>query len=146
MEIQHLSHEHIASLIEFHHKNKEEFKYFTPHPFTKEALTNILATARLDLYYVVIYKGKVIGYGILRGMDEGYSIPSLGIAIHKQFYGNGVGTLLMEFLETTSRIRGYKKMRLRVFKDNIRAWKFYLKLGYKYEPYDKDSVLGFKEL
>jgi ribosomal protein S18 acetylase RimI-like enzyme len=146
VEIKHLTEEYIDSLIQLQKNNEKEFKHFTPHPFTREKLQLIIETAKLDLFYVVIFEGSVIGYGILRGMDEGYKVPSLGIAIDKNYYGTGVGSLLMDFLETTAKVHGYKKMRLRVYKNNERAYPFYLKLGYKYEPYDKDSVLGFKEL
>ena len=146
MEIRHFTDKDIDGLIKLQEDNKGEFKYFTPHPVDRVTLLSIIKTAKLDLYYVVVYEGNVIGYGILRGMDEGYKVPSLGIGIDKKFYGTGVGSLLMNFLETTARIRGYKKMRLRVYNENKRAFPFYLKLGYKYEPYDEHSVLGFKEL
>jgi len=146
MEIRHLGEEHIDGLVDLHKFNKKEFEYFTPHPFTRDGFLQILNEAVNDLYYVVVFENTVIGYGMLRGMDEGYSVPSLGIAVDKAVYGTGVATMLMEFLETTSRLRGYKKMRLRVYKNNPRAYNFYIKLGYKYEPYDKESVLGFKEL
>jgi len=146
LEIRHLTYEHVVSLIELGNRNKEEFKHFTPHAFSREAITEIVDESKLDLYYVVLYEGKVIGYGMLRGMDEGYNVPSLGIGIDKEFYGTGVATTLMEFLEATSILRGYKKMRLRVYKENPRAFYFYTKLGYTYEPYDDESVLGLKEL
>ena len=146
MEIKRLGHEHIDGLIDLYKFNKKEFEYFTPHPFTRERLTKIIEESVLDLFYVVIFKSTIIGYGMLRGMDEGYDVPSLGIAVDKAVYGTGVATTLMEFLEATSRLRGYKKMRLRVYKGNPRAYNFYIKLGYTYEPYDKESVLGFKEL
>ena len=146
MEIRHLTEEYIDGLIQLQKNNKKEFKYFTPHPFTREKLQLIIETAKLDLFYVVIFKDSVVGYAMLRGMDEDYKIPSLGMAIDKKFYGSGIATLLMSFLETTARILGYKKMRLRVYKDNKRAFKFYTNLGYKYESYDEESVLGFKDL
>uniref|UniRef100_A0A6M3IV24 Putative acetyltransferase n=1 Tax=viral metagenome TaxID=1070528 RepID=A0A6M3IV24_9ZZZZ len=146
MEIRHLTHEYIDSLVELGNKNKEEFKHFTPHAFSREAIADIIDCSKLDLYYVVLYESKVIGYGMLRGMDEGYNVPSLGIGVDKAAYGTGVAKTLMEFLEAASRLRGYKKMRLRVYKENPRAFHFYTKLGYTYEPYDDESVLGFKEL
>ena len=146
LEIKHLSYEHIDGLISLYECNKKEFDKFTPHPFTREEITRVIDSSVLDLYYVVMFNETVIGYGMLRGMDEGYSVPSLGIGVDKAVYGTGVSTTLMNSLESTSRLSGYKKMRLRVFKDNLRAYNFYTKLGYKYEPYDDESVLGFKEL
>ena len=146
MEIRRLGYEHIDELVDLYKFNKKEFDYFTPHPFTREVLTKIIEETVHDLYYVVIFNSTAIGYGMLRGMDEGYNVPSLGIAVDKAVYGTGVATTLMEFLEAISRLRGYKKMRLRVYTENTRAFHFYIKLGYTYEPYDNESVLGFKEL
>ena len=146
LEIRHLTHEHIASLVELGNNNKEEFKYFTPHIFTREVITDVVDSSNLDLYYVITYEDKIIGYGMLRGMDDGYNVPSLGIGIDKEFYGTGVATTLVEFLEVTSKLHGYKKMRLRVYMENHRAYHFYNKLGYTYEPYDNESALGVKEL
>ena len=146
LEIRRLGDEHIDGLIKLYEFNKTNFEHFFPHPFTKEAIAEVIETSVLDLYYVVVFNDTIIGYGMLRGMDEGYDVPSLGIAVDKAVYGTGVAVTLMEFLETTSRLYGYKKMRLRVFKANPRAYNFYIKLGYTYEPYDEESVLGFKEL
>ena len=146
MEIKHLTPEYFNGLIKLQEENEEEFKYFTPHKFNKEVLSIITGQAKKDVYYVAVYNGEVVGYVMLRGMDEGYSVPRLGIGIDKHFYGTGLGSLLMSFLETTARIHGYTKMGLRVYKDNKRAYQFYLKLGYDYAPYDDESVLGIKEL
>jgi len=146
LEIKHLSYEHIDGLISLYENNKKEFEHFTPHLFTRDEITRVIDSSISDLYYVVVFNKTVIGYGMLRGMDEGYNVPSLGIGVDKAVYGTGVSTTLMDFLESTSRLSGYKKMRLRVFKENLRAYNFYIKLGYKYEPYDDKSVLGFKEL
>jgi len=146
MEIRHLGYEHIDGLVDLYKLNKNEFKNFTPHPFTKEVLTKIIDETILDLYYVVMFEDAVVGYGMLRGMDEGYAFPRLGIAVGKDVYGTGVATTLLEFLEVTSRLRGYKKICLRVYIENSRAHHFYAKLGYTYEPFDEKSVLGLKEL
>ncbi len=146
MQIRHLTKAYIDRLVEMGNENREEFKKFTPHPFEKKYLLNRIKVAKKDLYYVVVYEEKVIGYGMLRGMDEGYSVPMLGIGIDKKYYGTGVASLLMNFLETTARIRGYKQMKLRVYKDNQRAYPFYKKLGYTYSPFDEHIDWGIKDL
>ena len=146
LEIRHLTYEHIDSLVELGNKNEVEFKYFTPHAFSREVIVDIIDSAKLDLYYVVIYGGVVIGYGMLRGLDEGYNNFSLGIAIDKIYYGTGLANLFMNFLEMQAKLREHRDIRLRVFNDNKRAYNFYLKLGYVYSKYDDTSVVGIKVL
>jgi [ribosomal protein S18]-alanine N-acetyltransferase len=105
---------------------------FLPHPFTKEAVEYILLTARRDLYYVIVEGSQVLGYGMLRGWDEGYSIPSLGIAIHPRFRGEGLGRTFMYFLRVAAKCRGASRIRLRVKAQNTTAAKLYESLGYEF--------------
>ncbi len=145
MEIRELSAEYICGLIKLWEDNVEEFKYFAPHAFTREALESILSTVKLDLYYVIVSDG-VIGYGLLRGLDEGYSNFSLGIAIDKEYYGTGLAKMFMNFLELQSILRGHSNIRLSVNADNKRAFTLYQKLGYVYGPSADGYVVGIKEL
>lgn len=146
MQIKKLELSDISNLVEFGNRNIEEFKYFHPHVFNKETLINILEQTRKDLYYIIIFNNLIIGYGMLRGMDEGYEIPSLGIAIDKDYSGKGLGSLLMVFLETTAKLHKYTKMRLRVNKDNQKAISLYKKLGYNFTVSDEENLLGIKDL
>lgn len=146
MQIKKLEPSDIDNLIEFGKRNIEEFKYFHPHVFDKETLLHILGKIEKDLYYVIIFNNLIIGYGMLRGMDEGYEIPSLGIAIDKDYSGKGLGSLLMTFLETTAKLHKYTKMRLRVNEDNQKAISLYKKLGYNFTVSDEENLLGTKDL
>jgi len=51
---------------------------------------------------------------MLRGMDEGYSTPMLGIAVDKRYEGIGVGKLLMQFLEVETKLLEYKEIKFPV--------------------------------
>ena len=146
LEIRHLDYEHIDGLIELYKFNKDEFKYFTPHPFTRDELTKIIENTKLDLYYVVIFNDMVVGYGMLRGMDEGYKNFSLGICIDKKYYGTGFSLVFMNFLEFQGILRGHPNIRLRVMNDNKRAYYLYLKLGYVFSRFDDRSLVGVKDL
>lgn len=146
MQIKLLEVSDINNLINFGETNSENFKHFHPHTFDKETLLHILSEAQKDLYYIILFNNKIIGYGILRGMDEGYETPSLGIAIDKDYSGKGLGSLLMSFLETSARLHGYTKMRLRVNKDNQKAISLYEKLGYSFTISDENNLLGTKDL
>jgi [ribosomal protein S18]-alanine N-acetyltransferase len=121
--------------------------FFLPHAFTEEAVERILLTARKDLYYVLADGTQVLGYGMLRGWDEGYAIPSLGIAIHPRFRGAGIGRIFMHFLGAAAKFRGASRIRLRVKAKNTKAAKLYESLGYEFCPEEGGEYrVGFLDL
>jgi ribosomal-protein-alanine N-acetyltransferase len=121
-------------------------EYFHPHAFTDDALEKVIRNARKDLYYILAEGQKVLGYGMLRGWDEGYEIPSLGIAIHPEARSVGLGKVLMHFLHTAARRRGDKKVRLKVKTNNHRAVHMYQGLGYSFESQEGPYLVGFLDL
>ncbi len=64
--------------------NKDDL-YFHPHPLTHEMAKKIATYEGDDLYFLQIKDNEIAGYAMLRGWDEGYTIPSLGIALHPDF-------------------------------------------------------------
>jgi ribosomal protein S18 acetylase RimI-like enzyme len=107
--------------------------FFSPHPTDSETLHRLAAQTGMDLYYLLVEGNKVLGYGLLRGWDEGFQVPSLGIAIHPSHRGSGLGGLLMRFLHATASRRGASRIRLRVLKSNAQAIRLYESLGYIFE-------------
>lgn len=126
--------------------NNGDNKYFNPHGFSKEDAINICNYDGLDVYYAAFRGAEIIGYGILRGWAEGYQTPSLGIAIGKSARGLGLGRTMMCFLHSAAKVRGAKKIRLTVYKENAIAKKLYESLGYTFEDKYEDSLLGILEL
>jgi [ribosomal protein S18]-alanine N-acetyltransferase len=106
-------------------------KYFHPHPLTVARAGTIANYSGKDFYVAVLEGRDILGYGMLRGWDKGYQIPSVGIAIHPEIQGRGVGRLLMIFLHLAALRRGAKKVRLRVYRDNHSAISMYRAMGYK---------------
>ncbi len=122
-------------------------KDFAPHPFSAEEAGRICDHKGRDLYFAVIMDGKeMIGYGILRGWDEGYEVPSIGLCVLKEFQGFGVGRLLLDFLETVSRLEGSSKTMLKVKKDNLAAKSLYESRRYVFKEYNEEFLIGYKEL
>jgi ribosomal-protein-alanine N-acetyltransferase len=122
-------------------------KQFHPHPLTAEVARDRANYCGNDLYFVLLEENDVKGYGMLRGWDEGYDVPSLGIAIHPDMHGEGLGRLLMDFLRIAALRRGAKKIRLRVYRDNTAAVALYRSLGYELtEDRDARYLLGFLAL
>jgi ribosomal protein S18 acetylase RimI-like enzyme len=109
--------------------------YFHPHPFTAQEAAARCSYAGADLYYAAVYGDALIAYGMLRGWDEGFEVPSLGIAVDSAYRGTGVGKLLMRFLHAAARLRGAAKIRLKVEPNNAAALALYRKLGYQFLPH-----------
>ena len=125
-------------------------RWFEPHPFDREHLTSLCDPKKSDLFYVMTAAGDVLGYGLLRGWDEGYDVPSLGIAIHPASRGKKLGMAMMEFLHAAAAIRGSKQVRLRVYRDNEVAIGLYRRMGYGFgEPAEGEldqPIVGIKQL
>jgi len=132
----------IVDVNEFFMRNS--FLFFNPHE--KKSVEQSFAEMVKDSYYGVYHDGIMIAYGMLRGMDEGYEIPMLGIAVDGSYENKGVGTLLMKFLETDAKLNGYTKMRLRVHKNNFKAVGFYIRLNYFAFDYSGDCFWMEKDL
>ena len=137
--------EHAPSLARFfarlQQSNSEEF--FHPHPLTTEESIARSYYKGSDFYCVLLENSEVIGYGMLRGWDEGYAIPSLGIALDHSVRGRGYGRVLMNFLHETARKRGAAKVRLKVDSRNHPAIELYRSLGYVFEPQSGQDLVGF---
>jgi [ribosomal protein S18]-alanine N-acetyltransferase len=125
-----------------------ESRRFHPHPFARDYLDTLCDDRLQDLYYVLATGNAVIGYGLLRGWDEGYTVPSLGLAIHPEHRRAGHGAVLMHFLHSAARARGANRVRLRVHAGNDTAIRLYRVVGYQFEPAtDGDGLLvAYKSL
>jgi len=121
-------------------------KYFHPHPLTHDEARKCAQYSGEDLYYVIMENEKVIGYAMLRGWDEGYEIPSLGIAMHPSVRGVGLGELMIRFLHAAAQRRGCGKIRIRVYPQNTHAVALYKKLGYCFESEQAGQLVGFVTL
>jgi ribosomal protein S18 acetylase RimI-like enzyme len=117
-------------------------KHFHPHPFDDENAHRLSHYGGKDLYYLVTDGVESFAYGMLRGWDEGYEIPSLGIAVHPHKRGMKVGRMLMEFLHVAARARGCKEIMLKVYKNNTSAVKLYESLGYVLESLNEQEYRG----
>ncbi len=121
-------------------------KYFHPHGFTLKTTEEICSYSGKDVYYGVFCDDSVIGYGLLRGWDEGYLIPSLGIAILSEYRSSGLAKALMFFLHFAAKMKGASQIRLSVENENIAAYKLYSNLGYIFTQKNDEKSIGFLDL
>jgi [ribosomal protein S18]-alanine N-acetyltransferase len=127
-------------------KSNGDDQNFHPHPFNREQAQAISHYNGQDLYYALLTDDTVIGYGMLRGWDEGFETPSLGIAVALKWRGIGIGNALMSLLHLAARFRGAKRIRLKVYKNNSAAIALYRSLGYEFPSDDGDQWIGFLNL
>ncbi len=136
----------IFLLHNFLYKNRNDINFFNPHKFNLISLFKILLKNKKDIYILQFYNKKLIGYGMLRGWDEGYIIPSLGIIIDKEYRNKNYSNLLMEYLHDIVINKGYDEIRLKVNKDNKKAINLYKKFGYDLMNYNEKYYIGYKLL
>lgn len=120
--------------------------FFHPHPLTDDAADRLCSYQGRDLYYAACVAGRIVAYGMLRGWDEGYDIPSLGMAIHPEARRRGLARSLMAFLHTAAKLRGARQVRLTVYRDNQRAVAIYQRLGYVFTEKNQRQLVGILEL
>lgn len=72
---------------------------------------------------------------------KGYQ-ASLGIVVHPNYQGKGIGSELMRFGLEEMRKQGYTKIWLHVWKDNMPARKLYTHMGFRTEGiFERDQLI-----
>ena len=120
--------------------------FFRPHPFTRDEAGRIANEAGRDTYSILVEDGRAVAYGMLRGWDEGYPFPSLGIAVRTSAQGRGLGRLMMAHLHAEAGSRGATVVRVRVHPDNVRARLLYESLGYVYAHEERGELVMLVDL
>lgn len=136
-----------AALVELFSSIGED-RFFHPHPLT-ELEAHLIATAITKDVYLLVGIGDpsiqmAFAYGMLRGWQEGWEVPSLGIVVAPQQRGLGIGRMLMEVLHTCARLRNAPAIRLKVYADNEKAKKLYKSLGYQFVGVESDGQELYK--
>jgi ribosomal protein S18 acetylase RimI-like enzyme len=120
--------------------------FFYPHPLTPEEARRLCRYSGLDQYFVATINGRILGYGMLRGWDEGYAIPSLGLATHPDARSQGLGEFLMRELIQQARNRGAPQLRLNADASRLRLINFLVRHGFVFSPFKPGRLLGMLDL
>lgn len=119
---------------------------FHPHAMDADGAALIAGLEGADVYRVLEVDGRLVAYGLLRGWDEGFSVPSLGVAVRIPDQGKGYGRETMLRLHDEARERGAERVRLRVAHGNARARRLYESLGYVAQGDERGELLMLLEL
>jgi len=138
----------IEALSEFFRsvRSSGEYEFFHPHEFEHADAERLCNYVGQDFYSVLVDRKRVIGYGMLRGWDEGYSVPSLGICVNLTARGKGLGAFFMHYLHEVARHRGAVSVRLKVDKRNLAARRLYDNLGYSVHQETEEDFIMLKSL
>jgi ribosomal protein S18 acetylase RimI-like enzyme len=105
--------------------------WFRPHDLDAAGARAVAAHVGRDVYLIGFVDRVPVAYGMLRGWDEGYEVPSLGIAVRDGYRDQGLGRRMMDALHRVVRDRGCDRVRLRVASGNTRARHLYASMGYR---------------
>lgn len=123
-------------------------RFFHPHPFTPAEAAHLVAgrgpggQETRDVYRFGFIGDTAVAYGLLRGWDEGFETPSLGVVVHASCRGRGLGRAMMHHLHEIARNRGAHSVRLKVYKANAPAFDLYASLGYEFVGQGETEWLG----
>lgn len=115
--------------------------FFRPHPMTAEEALRISRLRGRDIYLIGRVGGEAVAYGMLRGWDEGYDTPSLGVGVRHDFEHQGYGGAMMRALHRAAREGNATRIRLRVHPRNARAIRLYRSMGYVEAGMERDEIL-----
>jgi ribosomal protein S18 acetylase RimI-like enzyme len=123
-------------------------RHFHPHPFDEASARRVCSGSGRDLYFGLWAKGAPAGYGMLRGWDEGFEVPSLGIWVSSPLRGTGAARAFMAYLHLAARLSDASRVRLKVHPDNASALALYRSMGYRFsDQLEPDGqMLGILEL
>jgi ribosomal protein S18 acetylase RimI-like enzyme len=124
----------------------EAMATFHPHPFTPEQASIIAHYGGRDYYAAMLIGVEMAAYGMLRGWDEGFEIPSLGIVVGASHRGLGLGRGMMDYLHAVARDRGTRTIRLKVYKTNAVAARLYRRMGYVLSEHNEREWLGILDM
>lgn len=126
----------------------ETERFFRPFPLTAETARDLCdpPSARRDGYFAAFHLGEPVAFSMLRGWDEGFAVPSFGVCVHPELRDVGLGKALLQHAREAARLAGAERLRLTVYRDNLRAVHVYRKLGVQLQEKNAAEWLGFLDL
>ncbi len=126
--------------------NDPSAKNFHPHPFSEDYVERIATYQGRDIYLGAFDTSEMIGYGMLRGWDAGYEVPSLGIYLSPPSRGRGLSKIVMTKMHQLALENGALRIRLKVYSANVAACRLYEQLGYIFESEEEGQLVGYLSL
>ncbi len=100
-------------------------RFFHPFGFDEETLREVLGGRRSDVYTGMYWGGRLIGFFMLRGWDQGFEVPSHGVLVDEKHSGHGLATLTLRMAKAVCKLRQSPRLMIKVHPDNQTAKKLY---------------------
>ncbi len=120
-------------------QTSEYARFFYPFGFELAAISEVLANQGQDVYMGVFWQGRVVGFFMLRGWNEGYEVPSFGIVIDEKYRGYGLEMLSLDSAKAICRLRGVERMMLKMHPENFSAKGVARKIGFVQSGVEPES-------
>lgn len=141
--------EHDEVLKGFFERNSrpEVTRLFTAFPLSAKEAERIAHHSGKDLFFLCHASALPVGFWMLRGWDEGFSVPSLGLFVDFEHQGRGIGRAIVREAIQISKNLGCNSVRLSVYPDNKGAIALYLSEGFEpQESKDPKKIIMVKDL
>lgn len=106
-------------------------KHFVPFA-SDEVIADVLQRAQRDQFWGIRLDGRLVALSMLRGLDDGYPMPSFGVYVAQAFAAKGIGTLALKLAITWCRLNDCRDIRLSVHPENVFAVRLYEEQGFKF--------------
>jgi len=100
-------------------------QHFNPFPFDAASLAARLDAVCRDYYRALRVDGRLAGFFMLRGLDEGYERPAFGVFVAKEFSGRGLGRKALQESLSWAREQQIKTVILKVHPEHKSARAIY---------------------
>jgi len=132
LEIKRLNNNHSEDLTNLLQSSTQQYsQYFNSLSFDLETISGILSKSIKDQIYGIYVEDNLVGFYMLRGFDEGYSVPSYGVWISEKYSNKGLSTFTLQHAISFCKLNSIKKIMLKVHPDNVAAKHIYEKYGFK---------------
>lgn len=120
--------------------------HFHPFSFDEANVQAQLERARRDRFWGMRSGGKLVGFFMLRGFDEGYERPAFGVFIDEQFAGRGLARRALAAATQWCEEKGIKEMMLTVYPENAAARRIYEEAGFAATGHNAKNIIMTKRL
>lgn len=107
-------------------------KHFSPFELSADGVVDALSCARGDGYWMLSLDGRMAGFFMLRGFDQGYAIPSFGVYVARWARNRGLSKIALAFAVGQCRELHCTALRLSVHPDNAPALAVYETAGFRF--------------
>ena len=87
--------------------------------------------AQRDGFFTLLLDDRLSGFFCLRGLDQGYAMPSFGVYVASSFQGQGLARGALQAAEQWCRQQGIPLLMLKVSAYNKRANRLYQSFGFE---------------